>query len=161
MRRAGRCTGRFITTMAWGGRRVWWRRMARAVPYTVANHSALVLTDQFGFTFTTEGFPTNNIPLNWGNLIARNTPGDINNQQWGKALTSNIDQNLCNQISEIETAELYCSNHQGAYFAKPGPNSNSFAHWLLENGGPEVDRFFSAPPDTTGWDYALYGHVFP
>ena len=95
------------------------------------------------------------MPPTWGNLIVSNTPGNIGDQQWGPLLTSATDPNLCKQVSDIETAENYYSNHQVPYFPR-GPNSNSLVHWLLENG--YVDQYFTAPPRTTGWDTPLYGN---
>jgi RHS repeat-associated protein len=127
----------------------------------VANHAAIVVQDMFGFIFTMEGFPTSPVPP-WGNLIPKNTPGNIGYTQWGSTLTSAQDPALCNQISAIEVAEQYYSNHEVTYLAW-GPNSNSFAHWLLESGyanpGGYVDQYFTAPPNTPGWNTPLYGAI--
>lgn len=86
-----------------------------------------------------------------------NTPGNINNQQWGKTLTSAIDSSLCYQISQLETAEAYYASNEVSY-NPAGPNSNSLVDWLLESG--YVDGYFSAPPGSVGWGVALYGHIF-
>jgi hypothetical protein len=120
------------------------------------NHAAVVVTDSFGYTFTMEGFPQSTIPP-WGNLVPTNTAGNIGDTQWGPILTSSQDSTLCSQITAIETAENYYSNHEVAYLGW-GPNSNSFAHWLLESG--YVDQYFSAPPRTPGWDTPLYGTLW-
>jgi len=120
-------------------------------------HASLVVHDAFGFTFTIQGEP-HNYPLPpWGSLDISNTPGDIGNTQWGQTLTSNTDPNLCDQIDDIEAAEIYYASKEVSYNPR-GPNSNSLIHWLLESGW--VDQYFSAPPGSTGWNVSLYGHLF-
>jgi RHS repeat-associated protein/uncharacterized repeat protein (TIGR01451 family) len=132
----------------------------RPAALTRRSHASLVVADSYGFTFTMQGQPQyyplpKGMPPTWGNLIVSNTPGNIGDQQWGPLLTSATDANLCKQVSDIETAENYYSNHQVPYFPR-GPNSNSLVHWLLENG--YVDQYFTAPPRTTGGDTPLYGN---
>ncbi len=109
--------------------------------------------DSFGFTFTIQGEPQNYPSPPWGNLVVYNTPGNINNRQWGKTLTSSTDPNLCQQINWIEAAEALYSADEVSY-SPWGPNSNSLVHWLLDNGF--VDQYFSAPPGSTGWNVPLY-----
>ncbi len=126
----------------------------------VVNHAAIVLTDSYGYTITMEGFPQQTLPP-WGNLVPQNAAGNAGYTQWGNTLTSSQDPSLCDQIGEIETAEIYYANHEVAYFGW-GPNSNSFAHWLLQSG--YVDQYFTQPPSTPGWNTPLYGTlwgVFP
>jgi RHS repeat-associated protein len=118
------------------------------------NHAAVVVTDSSGYTITMEGFPQQTLPPSWGNLVPQNTAGNIGYTQWGTTLTSSKDPNLCQQVSDIETAEAYYADHEVAYYGW-GPNSNSFANWLLESG--YINQYFTQPPKTPGWNTPLYG----
>src|SRR5581483_2777810 len=109
-------------------------------------HASLVVQDRFGAVFTIQGEPHHYPTPPWGPLDISNTAGDINDRQWGTTLTSAIDPTLCDQIDEIETAELYYSAHEVSY-DPIGPNSNSLVHWLLQSGF--VAQYFSAPPGST------------
>ena len=126
----------------------------RTAALTGRSHASLVVDDSYGYTFTIQGEPQNYPLPPWGNLLVYNTPGNINNQQWGSTLTSNTDPGLCQQINDLETAENYYSHNEVAYYPW-GPNSNSLISWLLQSG--YVSRYFTAPPLTTGWNTPLYG----
>ena len=56
---------------------------------------------------------------------------------------------LCSQVNDIETAESNYSNNEVAYDPL-GPNSNSFTSWLIDSG--YVESYFTAPPNTLGWN---------
>lgn len=135
----------------------------------VVNHAAVVVTDEYGYTFTMEGFLQQVNPFSgctqigpvcsptyvgWDYLVPQNSPGNIGDTQWGNALTSATDPNLYAQVDTIESAESYYSNHEVLYNGL-GPSSNSFASWLLQSGG--VSQYFSQPPLTPGWNTPLYG----
>jgi RHS repeat-associated protein len=120
-------------------------------------HASLVIEDSFGYTFTMQGEPQNYPLPPWGNLVVSNTQGNIGDTQWGNTLTSAKDPQLCDQVSQIEKAELYYSNNPVLYDPL-GPNSNTLVHWLLESG--YIDQNFTAPPGSTGWNLSLYGHLF-
>lgn len=92
-------------------------------------------------------------------LDSGNSPGDPNLQQWGPRLSSDTLRDLCSRLSAIEQGELNYSNNPVGYLPVPGPNSNTLAHWLLENG--DLQAFLSQPPNTPGWNEALYGHFIP
>jgi RHS repeat-associated protein len=122
-----------------------------AWPSDPVDHAVLVVTDGFGYVFSMEALPTYTWPP-WGMMYAQNWPGDIGNTIWGQ-LTSDEDPNLCSQINRIETAEAYYSAHEVQYLGW-GPNSNSFISWLLDSGW--VNQYFTAPPNTPGWNTPLY-----
>jgi hypothetical protein len=133
----------------------------RGAKYTRRSHASLVVDDSSGYTFTIQGKPEYypigiHLPL-WGKLEVSNEFGNIGDTQWGPILTSAIDPSLCNQISQIETAEDYYSKLP-VWYNPAGPNSNSLIHWLLDSG--YVDQYFTAPPKSTGWNTPLYGNLF-
>jgi hypothetical protein len=93
------------------------------------------------------------LALTWATTMKR--LAHIGDTQWGSTLTSATDPDLCAQVDEIESAESYYSNHEVLYNG-PGPDSNSFANWLLQSGA--VSQYFSQPPGTPGWNTRLHGN---
>jgi RHS repeat-associated protein len=121
-------------------------------------HASIVVTDGEGYTFTIQGEPEHyRINPPWGKLLVGNTPGNINNQEWGPLLTSTGDPSLCSQVAALETSESNYSNDEVNYYPW-GPNSNSLASWLLGSAG--LSGYFTAPPGSTGWNTSLYGTFY-
>ena len=126
-------------------------RPVRRAGITWGYHADIVVHDREGYTISIEGTDEHKT----GKLGVENHQGDIHDTPWGKMLTSAVVPDLCDLVDDILYAELNYSKNEVTYH-KPGPNSNSLAHWLLQSG--HISQYFSAPTGTRGWDVSLCGN---
>ena len=93
-------------------------------------------------------------PYPWGKLVGQkvsNAPGLPGNNPAGdaKAGPTLRSADICLSVDRIlQAVDSY--NDRQVYYRPLGPNSNTFAHWLLKMGG--VNHRFRRPPDAVGWN---------
>lgn len=127
----------------------------------IATHAFWWVQDVQGQRFVIDGGPSNGDVPPWGNLVDWMTQGDVSRRYAddnaalaGTWFDSGLSSAVCGQVSALEvTAEDWNSSlsQRNQYWAVPGPNSNSFARYIGEQGlfNP------TAPPGSVGWSHPI------